>query len=142
MLGKFDQYGLRIGDVYPHRSDGPKGEITILDVTSDGSVVQIRHSTMSEGELCPFVTVDRLAEIADLKPATQNIFTEEDMLLSFVGGFLASAEGHNGECNDFTSDSFALPQQMLSIEAAKRQFLQDFQIFLAKERTNPCAPKR
>lgn len=86
------KYGLLVGDTFPDGREGRSEHITIVDISPDGSVFQIRYSGMSEDDLCPYITSDHLFQILNIDKETKRHFSYDDMLLAFAGGFLTAGE--------------------------------------------------
>ena len=126
------KYGLLVGDTFPDGREGRSEHITIVDISPDGSVFQIRYSGMSEDDLCPYITADHLFQILNIDKETKRHFSYDDMLLAFAGGFLTAGEGYNGECNNFSDEYIATAQNLLENTKAKGQLSQDFTAFLEK----------
>ena len=133
MTSDAQKYDLKVGDTFEDQRKGKTETFKITDITPDGGGFQLRWANMSDDDICPYVTAERLFEIAHIDKEARRQFTKEEMLLAFAAGFKSSAEGHNGECNDFTDAPFYSTRDLLAIESADQQLRRDFDHFLQKD---------
>jgi hypothetical protein len=133
MTSDAKRYNLKVGDRFQDCREGCGGEFEIIDITHDGNAFQLRWATMKDNELCPYVSAGRIFEIAQLDGNARCEFTYDDMLLAFAAGFKSSAEGYNGECNDFTDNHIITAREILSIEAAQKELKSNLERFLTTE---------